>query len=172
MTGNEQARSGHFCLCGYGAKAPLRLASQPHFWSRAASKFGKRHMRVWGRSAQQAEDCEAIPKKSDRWLIELARIRQLSAFSLPQTALCSRHKLNWRKLLVSVFKPVRQDGCRGRSPLPQSSRPRRPRTSLLPRPISVFQLSESPCPLSVIKFQNGFYDNRSVLPAACGRARG
>ena len=89
MTGNEQARSGHFCLCGYGAKAPLRLASQPHFWSGAARKFGKERTRGWGRPAQQAEDCEAIPKKSDRWLIEFTRIRQLSAFSLAQTALCS-----------------------------------------------------------------------------------
>jgi hypothetical protein len=43
---------------------------------------------VRGRPAQQAEDCEAIPKKSDRWLIEFTRIRQLSAFSLPRTALC------------------------------------------------------------------------------------
>ena len=69
--------------------APLRLASQPHFWSGAARKFGKERTRVWGRPAQQAENRAAIPKKSDRWLIELARIRQLSAFSLPQTALCS-----------------------------------------------------------------------------------
>ena len=54
--------------------------------------FGYPIKQVWGRSAQQAEDCEAIPKKSDRWLIELARIRQLSAFSLLQTALCSHLK--------------------------------------------------------------------------------
>ena len=78
-----------FLVIGYGAKAPLRLASQPHFWSGAARKFGKERTRGWGRSAQQAEDCEAIPKKSDRWLIEFTRIRQLSAFSLAQTALCS-----------------------------------------------------------------------------------
>ena len=75
--------------------------------------FGYQNKQVWGRSAQQAEDCEAIPKKSDRWLIELARIRQLSAFSLPQTALCSPYKLNWRKPLVSVFKRVRPLGCKG-----------------------------------------------------------
>jgi len=25
MTGNEQARSGHFCLCGYGAVRPALL---------------------------------------------------------------------------------------------------------------------------------------------------
>ena len=48
----------------------------------AASMFGKQRTQVWGRPAQQAENRAAIPKKSDRWLIELARIRQLSAFSL------------------------------------------------------------------------------------------
>ena len=38
-------------------------------------------------------------------------------------------KLNWRKLFDSEIHSFRRDGCRGRSPLPQSSRPRRPRTS-------------------------------------------
>ena len=69
------------CFATLTAKAVISVAE-------AASMFGYETTRVWGRSAQQAEDCEAIPKKSDRWLIELARIRQLSAFSLPQTALC------------------------------------------------------------------------------------
>ena len=75
----------HFPYCGYGAKAPL-TAKAVISGAGVASKFGKRHAQVWGRSAQQAENRAAIPKKSDRWLIELARIRQLSAFSLPQTA--------------------------------------------------------------------------------------
>ena len=88
MTGTEQARSGHFCICGYGAKAPLRLASQPHFWGGAARKFGKRHTRVWGRSAKQAEDCEAIPKKlgDGRWSLLQSDGSRL--FHWPQTALC------------------------------------------------------------------------------------
>jgi len=85
MTGNEQARSGHFCLCGYAANAAL-TAKAVISGAGAASMFGKQRTQVWGRPAQQAENRAAIPKKSDRWLIEFTRIRQLSAFSLPQTA--------------------------------------------------------------------------------------
>ena len=74
--------------------------------------FGYQTKQVWGRSAQQAEDCEAIPKKSDRWLIELARIRQLSDFFIgPRRLFANTHKLSWRKLQDGVFKPVRQEGC-------------------------------------------------------------
>ena len=99
MTGNEQARSGHFCLCGYGAKAPLRLASQPHFWSGAARKFGKERTRGWGRSAQQAEDCEAIPKNpADGWSSLLVP-DSCWIFHWPQTALCS---YRWAKLAEIV----------------------------------------------------------------------
>ncbi|MBR1607874.1 MAG: hypothetical protein IJ664_09180, partial [Clostridia bacterium] len=58
MTGNEHARSGHCCLCGYGAKAPL-TAKAVISGAGVASKFGKQRTQVWGRSAQQAEDCEA-----------------------------------------------------------------------------------------------------------------
>ena len=156
MTGNEQARSGHFCLCGYGAVrpallpaasagfgqqskdcspqsryarryyAPLTSASRRHFWSGVARKFDKHPSQVWGRSAQQAENRAAIPKKTDSWLIELARIRQLSAFSWPQTTLCSPHRLNWRKLPESVSKPIRPLESRGRRPLAQVLGPRRP----------------------------------------------
>ena len=143
MTGNEQARSGHFCLCGYAAVrpallptasagfgpqskdcspqsryarryyAPLRLASQPHFWSGVASMFGKQRTQVWGRSAQQAEDCEAIPKNpADGWSSLLVP-DSCWIFHWPQTALCSPpHRLNWRKLFENGIKPVRQDGSR------------------------------------------------------------
>ena len=54
---------------------------------------------------------QSNPEKAGRRQMPLAVIWRLTVFSLPQTALCSRHKLNWRKLLVSVFKLVRQDGC-------------------------------------------------------------
>ena len=137
MTGNEQARSGHFCLCGYAAGAAL-TAKAVISGAGTASMFGYETMQVWGRPAAKAEDCEAIPKKSDRWLIEFTRIRQLSAFSWPQTTLCSPHRLNWRKLPESVSKPIRPLESRGRRPLAQSSRPRRPRTSPSPLQISVF----------------------------------
>ena len=115
MTGNEQARSGHFCLCGYGAKAPLRLASQPHFWSGAARKFGKERTRVWGRSAQQAEDCEAIPKKpgDGRW--SLLQSDGFRLFHCPRRLFAVAHRLNWRKLFENGIKPVRQDGSRAQA---------------------------------------------------------
>ena len=87
MTGNEQARSGHFCLCGYGAKAPL-TAKAVISGAGVARKFGKQRKRVWGRSAQQAEDCEAISKKpgDGRW--SLLQSDGFRLFYWPQTALC------------------------------------------------------------------------------------
>ena len=73
--------------------------------------FGKQHKRVWGRSAQQAEDCVAIPKKpgDGRW--SLLQSDGFRLFHCPRRLLAANHKPNWRKLLDSVFMPARQDGC-------------------------------------------------------------
>ena len=58
----------HFPYCGYAAVAAL-TAKAVISGAGVASKFGKERAQVWGRSAQQAEDCEAIPKKpgDGRW---------------------------------------------------------------------------------------------------------
>ena len=127
MTGTEQARSGHFCLCGYGAKAPL-TANAVISVAGVASKSGKQHTRVWGRPAQQAEDCEAIPKKqvAGRW--SLLQSDGFRLFHGPGRHFAANHRPNWRKLFVSIYKLVRPLRSRRRSLLAQSSRPRRPRT--------------------------------------------
>ena len=54
--------------------------------------FGYDTKRVWGRPAQQAEDCEAIPKKpgDGRW--SLLQSDGFRLFHWPQTALCSHLK--------------------------------------------------------------------------------
>ncbi|MBQ7521107.1 MAG: hypothetical protein IJU12_12380, partial [Clostridia bacterium] len=118
------------------AKAPLRLASQPHFWSRAASKFGKRHMRVWGRSAQQAEDCEAIPKKPEDGRWSLLQSDGFWLFHWPQTALCSQP---YTKLAEIACKRV-QGGSPEWSPEAQAGlwRRARGRGGLERRPLPIF----------------------------------
>ena len=83
MTGNERARSGHFCLCGYGAKAPLRLASQPHFWSGGCIHVWLTSQASLGSVCAAGRGLRSNPEKSGRWLVELARTRQLLDFSLP-----------------------------------------------------------------------------------------
>ena len=81
----------HFPYCGYGAKAPL-TANAVISVAGAASKFGKRHTRVWGRPAQQAEDCAAIPKKPGDGRSSLLESDGSWLFHWPQTALCSHLK--------------------------------------------------------------------------------
>ena len=75
--------------------------------------FGYETTRVWGRSAQQAEDCEAIPKNpADGWSSLLVP-DSCWIFHGPRRLFAVPYKLNWRKLLVSVFKLVRPLGCKG-----------------------------------------------------------
>ena len=74
--------------------------------------FGKQRKQVWGRSAQQAEDCEAIPKKSGDGRWSFLQSDGSWVFHGPRRLFAAPYKLNWRKLLVSVFKLVRQDGSR------------------------------------------------------------
>ena len=75
--------------------------------------FGKQRKQVWGRSAQQAEDCEAIPKKpgDGRW--SLLQSDGFWLFHSPRRLFAINHKLNWRKLLENVFKLVRPLESRG-----------------------------------------------------------
>ena len=75
--------------------------------------FGYPIKQVWGRPAQQAEDCEAIPKKpgDGRW--SLLQSDGSWVFHGPRRLFAAPYKLNWRKLLVSVFKLVRPLGCKG-----------------------------------------------------------
>ena len=134
MTGNEQARSGHFCLCGYGAKAPLTAKAvisgaglQPCLVI-IPSEFGV-GLRSRPRIAQQVPGPSGplsakndpldhfsgapSPKKpgDGRW--SLLQSDGSWVFHGPRRLFAVPYKLNWRKLLVSVFKLVRPLGCKG-----------------------------------------------------------
>ena len=75
--------------------------------------FGYETTRVWGRSAQQAEDCEAISKKPEDGRWSLLQSDGSWVFHGPRRLFAVPYKLNWRKLLVSVVKLGRPLGCKG-----------------------------------------------------------
>ena len=82
MTGNEQARSGHFCLCGYAAKAAMTSASRRHFCRGGCKKVWQRTHASLGSVCAAGRGLRSNPEKTGRWLVELARTRQLLDFSL------------------------------------------------------------------------------------------
>ena len=111
MTGNEQARSGHFCLCGYAADAALT--------AKAVISGAGTHRSLAYNACKSGVGMRSRPRIAQRF-----RKRRLTTdqaclyltadvfFIAPDASLLLPHKLNWRKLLESVFKPVRQDGSR------------------------------------------------------------
>ena len=70
------------CFAALTAKAVISVAG-------TATMFGYETTRVWGAVCAAGRESRSDSEKSGSWLVELARIRQLSAFSLSQTALCS-----------------------------------------------------------------------------------
>ena len=74
--------------------APLRLASQPHFWSEGCKKVWQRTHVSLGAACAAGRGLRSNPEKSGRWLVELARTRQLLDFSLvPDGSLLLKTKL-------------------------------------------------------------------------------
>ena len=130
MTGSEQARSGHFCLCGYAAVAALTSASRrrfcrggcTHVWLSGQASLGAACAAGQGLRSKFRGLPARFPLKMIHWII----FRALQARKSRETAdgACSNltapgffigprrlfavpHRLNWRKLPDSVFKSVR-----------------------------------------------------------------
>ena len=109
MTGNEQARSGHFCLCGYGAKAPLTAKAVISGAGLQESLAKNAHEAGVGLRSRPRIAKQSRKSPIDGWssLLESDSYR---LFHCHRRLFAANDTLNWRKLFKNGIKRVRQNG--------------------------------------------------------------